>query len=167
MNTSNTIDPYFKLRSSLPSEEICTCANSKGVKLIYALSDNPFQCIDCNREINLSTFKFDLETVEELVSWRDVYSSIYKLWLDSGEYEKWAAEQLLNIYSPINQRGLSLSKRISDHKLCFYWYFHEKDNDSSSIPLLSCPSCGHAFETYNEGIFPQHICKNCFIITNA
>ena len=82
-------DPYFKLRTqpATPDDEVCQCPGSKPVKLMYALTENPIHCIDCNLEVAPDVLAPDSHLVEDVVAWRDAYAVIYRLWLDSGTHE--------------------------------------------------------------------------------
>src|SRR5512137_808804 len=101
---------YFKLQPPLPTpdNELCKCVGNKPIKLICDLGYNPLHCLECNLEIPLKTLILSEELIDAISAWRDVYSALDRLWLDSGEYEGWAKGQLVDISSPVNQRGLAL-----------------------------------------------------------
>ena len=157
-------DLFSKLRTNSGPGEICKCGGAKPIKLMYALSENPIYCIDCNLEIEPDSLSLTSQDVEEIVSWRNVYGSIYLLWLDSGYYEAWAEKELLDIRSAANLRGISLANRLELKRPCYFWYFQNQAIDRRK-PMQNCPNCGHGFEHYDQGVFPQLICKDCRIIT--
>jgi hypothetical protein len=76
--------------------------------------------------VTLERFDFDVALVDALASWRDFHDSFYHLWLDSGEFEDWAAGQLRDPSSPVNTRGLDLVRRLGIHHRCCLWWFRRK-----------------------------------------
>lgn len=159
-------DTYFKLRTQppTPADEVCQCIGSKPVKLMYALTDNPIHCIDCNLEVAPDVLALDLQLVEDVVAWRDVYAVIYRLWLDSGTDAMWAKQQLLDMRSTVNTQGLAVRAALDRMRSCYVWYFQDQSDDAFT-PLQVCPNCDRPFTRYSNGIFPQCICDQCKIIT--
>ena len=159
-------DPYFKLRPPLetPQDEICSCTEVKPIKLMVALGYNPIYCIDCNLEVAPESLGINEQLVELLARWRSLHDSIDRLWLDSGEYEGWAKEQLEDIHSPVNQRGLALRADIETVRRCYYWYFQDQSVDGYE-PISRCPHCHQPMRLYSGGIFKQLICEDCSIIS--
>jgi len=161
-------DPYFKLRPELPTppEEMCHCQGYKPLKLMTSLSCNPIHCIDCNLEISPEFLGTNERLVEAIACWRNVYDAIEKLWLDSGEYEAWARQQLTDIESPVNRRGLELRKQLEAIRPFYYHYFQDESAEGFQA-AARCPKCHQAFILYRSGIFLQYICENCRIITTG
>src|SRR3989344_4119350 len=159
-------DPYFKLRPSpeTPEDEICKCAEDKPMKLMGALSCNPLHCIDCNLEVFPESLPRDQVLVDAVASWRRTYDDIDWLWLQSGEYEAWAKDQLVDMTSPVNQRGMALCEELSLLRKCYYCYFQD-DTAEGFKPITLCPACQQTLKAYGDGIFPQLICEECRIIT--
>jgi predicted nucleic acid-binding Zn ribbon protein len=159
-------DPYFKLRPGLPTppEEMCHCQGYKPLKLMGRLSYNPISCIDCNLEINPEFLGTNERLVEAIACWRDVHNAIEELWLDSREYEAWAKQQLTDIDSPVNRRGLELRKELEVIRPFYYHYFQDESAEGFQ-PTIRCPKCHKAFILYRGGIFLQFICESCRIIT--
>jgi predicted nucleic acid-binding Zn ribbon protein len=158
-------DPYFKLRppQPTPEDEICKCEGVKPVKLMQALGFNPLHCIDCNLEILPESLALSEPLVEDIVEWARLYEAIHALWLDSGPYEGWAKDQLSDIESPANQRGLDVRKKLEKIRPCYYRYFQDQSADDFKAATI-CPSCGGSLTPYLQGIFPQLICQSCKII---
>ncbi len=140
-----------------PEDEICQHQGTR-IKVMYALSYNPIHCMDCNLEIPLDTLPLSTETIEAIVQWRDIYSAIYLLWLDSGEYEEWAKEQLSSVASTVNVRGRKVQHVLNDVRRCYYMFFQDQSSETY-IPLRFCPICGGALQEYTYGIFLQHVCE--------
>ncbi len=158
-------DPYFKLRppQPTPEDEICKCEGVKPVKLMQALGYNPLNCIDCNLEILPESLALSESLVEDIAEWAGLYEAIDTLWLDSGPYESWAKDQLSDIDSPVNQRGLDVRKKLEGIRPCYYWYFQDESADDFEAATI-CPSCRRPLTPYLQGIFPQLICQSCKII---
>ncbi len=159
-------DSYFKLRTQPPTphDEVCQCHGSKPVKLMYALTENPIHCIDCNLEVAPDALAPDSQLVEDLVAWRNVYAVIYRLWLDSGADETWAKHQLVDIQSTVNTQGLAVRAAADHLRPCYLWYFQDQSDDAFTL-LQQCPNCDRPFTRYSNGIFPQFMCAQCKIIT--
>lgn len=89
-------DPYWKLRPRppTPEDEVCHCDKLQAVMLRDELGENPIYCLACNGEVFPEPIGFDERLAEEIAIWRSVHQSLYRLWLDSCEYEIWAAERL-------------------------------------------------------------------------
>jgi len=158
-------DRYFKLHPppETPADEKCVCEPGKPIKLMPALGFNPLHCIDCNLEVAPESFALSDSLIEHIASWRSVHEAVNCLWLDSREYETWAAEQLADINSPINRRGMALRKELDAVRRCYYWYFQDESVDSFK-PVSRCPSCQEPLSVYDEGIFQQLVCEGCGLV---
>jgi predicted nucleic acid-binding Zn ribbon protein len=158
-------DIYSKLRlpEPTPESELCVCAGSPPIKLMFALSPNPMHCMNCNLEVRPETFELTPELITAMAYWTWVYEAIYRLWLDSQEYEDWAEEQLSDIFSPVNVRGRVVQGELTQVRRCYYWFFQDRSADDYR-PIKDCPSCGRPLLAYTEGIFLQMICDNCGIV---
>ena len=161
----NRSDPYFKLRSPppTPADEICSCEGNKPIKLMQALGSNPLHCIDCNLEVAPESLSISESLVEEVANWSSLRGAFEMLWLDSGAYEDWAKDQLMDIGSPVNQQGIALRRKLEAIRRCYYWYFQD-ETDESFEPLTLCPACSQPLSKYSDGIFPQLICQSCALI---
>lgn len=126
-----------------------------------ALGYNPVHCIDCNLEVAPESLDLSEQLAEELAFWDRLYDAIDHLWLDSAEYEEWARNQLCNIKSAVNNRGLILQNKLNKVRRCYFWFFE----DTEAEPLFYCPKCNAQFSVYPKGIFPQFICEQCSIVT--
>ena len=149
-----------------PSEEMCQCSGARPVKLMTAcaLGYNPIHCIDCNREVAPETLKLTEDIIRGIAYWRQLYSSIDCLWLDSGAYEEWATGQLSDIHSPVNRLGREIAGELNSLRRCYYWLFQDQSTDGFE-PTANCPVCYQAFLQYADHPFAQSLCENCSIIT--
>jgi predicted nucleic acid-binding Zn ribbon protein len=125
---------------------------------------NPIHCMDCNLEVPPERLGFSEELAEALAGWRDVHSSIDLLWLDSGAYEEWAYQQLSDLASETNQRGLAVRAAIDPVRRCYYWCFQDETGDHGAL-RHDCPSCHQPLLEYPHGIFLQLVCEQCSIVT--
>jgi predicted nucleic acid-binding Zn ribbon protein len=159
-------DFYSALRppAATPDNEICRCEGIPPIKLMYALSYNPLHCVVCNLEVAPASLPLNERLIEAIVSWRNLVEAIDHLWLDSGDYEEWAKQQLVDINSPVNQRGLALCKELSGLRRCYYWYFQDQSCEGFE-PITHCPNCDALLIPYPDGLFRQLICEPCRIIT--
>jgi hypothetical protein len=101
---------------------------------------NPLACIACNLEVPPERIGFSEALAEELHFFQCFYDCFYYLWLDSREFETWAAEQLADPSSPVNQRGLALVVKLGVYRRAYYWWFQDESADGFA-PLSHCPAC--------------------------
>lgn len=157
----NNQDPYWKLRSKAPKDEICSCTTAGPIKLMSALSRNPIHCLECNLEVMPETVPVPPELVEEIASWLSVCDALDRLWLDSAEYEEFAREQLEDINSAVNLRGRCVSSRLAQSRKCFYSWFQDQGSPLW-VPPTNCPLCGSAFHVFKSAWL---ICESCALVT--
>ncbi len=169
---TNPTDPYFRLRpqAATGADEICRCQQGIPVLLQPHLSSNPLSCGRCNLEVPPERLGFDVGLADALASWRDFHDSFYSLWLDSGEFEDWAAAQLRDPSSPVNVRGLDLARRLSVYHRCYLSWFQD-EGALESMAATHCPRCSAALETRYSGERPQggelRLCDSCLIAVLA
>jgi hypothetical protein len=152
---------YDKLKPEPPTplDEICTCDREHPIALCYALTNNPIRCIECYRELPPERLQPPPEMVEIIAKWRRFYSCFYLLWLDSGEFEDWARQQLLDPKSAANRRSYETCKIVSQLRRCYHWWFQEPEIDGYE-PLSYCPKC----QAKLTEKFDRLVCENCQIL---
>ncbi|MBA2611888.1 MAG: DUF2310 family Zn-ribbon-containing protein [Bacteroidetes bacterium] len=160
------MDKYSKLRppKQTPDSEICKCSDTPPIVLQSSLSYNPISCADCNLEVDVNSLDFNNMLIEKIADWRDFHFCFFKLWLDSGEFEIWAKEQLSNPESSVNKRALIIREEIGITRECFYWWFI--DNLSAGYnSLVKCPNCSNdLIRRKNKFNTDTKICEDCNII---
>ena len=144
-----------------PKSEICKCRLFHPIKLMFTLSCNPINCVDCNLEIDLELIKINSELIKMIAYWNEMYGSIYRLWLDSDEYENWTENELISINSHINQMGLDVQKKLNKIHRCYYWLFNEGDNKIYTKKNSKCPICAIDFQHIIGKVVNYFECKNC------
>jgi predicted nucleic acid-binding Zn ribbon protein len=151
-----------------PENEICHCSNNQPIKLMSALGYNPFHCMICNLEVPLERLELalDVKTIDMVVSWRDIHDSLYRLWLDSNDYEEFASNQLTNINSRVNKLGREIQNKINNSIECYYWYFQDRNNEFYK-PIENCPVCKREFTEFYGSNIPQKICSHSMIVTDG
>ncbi len=161
-------DPFWPLRPppTTPEGEICHCADNTPLVLQPHLSPNPISCARCNLEVAPERIGFNRALAEALASWQSFHGCFYLLWLDSGEFEQWAAAQLLHPSSPVNTRGLELAVQLSDYRRCYLWWFQGEEK-IDRMRAGKCPRCSSKLEARFEGERPQggtlYVCEPCSI----
>ena len=130
------MDAYNKLR---PWTEIeaCACASVEGLFLVDLLTDNPLHCDSCRREVDPERLKLSVEETEAVAGWFSAASSLYRLWLDSGEYEDYAKARLLDPNGQVNRDGLEVARALSARVPTRLWFFHDTDDGEPA----NCPVC--------------------------
>jgi hypothetical protein len=129
-------------------------------------ANNPIYCLDCNREVAPERLALAAELADDLAGWRSVHGAIEMLELDSGPYELWAQEQLLDPASATNAEGLALARRVNDLNRCYFWFFDAHTEDGWT-PRAACPICGGPLQLYERGIFPQLLCERDGVVVTG
>lgn len=153
-------DPYFKLRPEMPTpeDELCKCEQISQLYLAHKLGSNPVYCLLCNGEILPDKLAFDEHLAEAIASWNSVYGSLYRLWLDSSEYEEWARDRLLDPKGQVNSRGMQLARQLSTIAKTYYLWFCESDDTAPK----TCPICeGQLVEKQGRKFLA---CESCLLI---
>lgn len=155
-------DPYSKLRPAPPTspDELCRCTVATPTVLRSVLGFNPIACAVCNLEVRPETVPVPVELVEQLASWASFHDCFYRLWLDSGEFELWARDQLSNPQSPVNTRGLVLRGVLEVTRRTYYWWFQDTGEDFFQ-PLTVCPRCSSPLA--DRGLVGL-VCDQCSIL---
>ena len=161
----NADDRYARLRppTPTPSDDICTCEAGAPLTLSTALSYNPIRCAACNGEVPLEPLDLSVRLVDDIASWRSVYDSLERLWLDSDEYEEWAVRELSDIGSYVNRLGLEVRRSLDAIRRCYYLYFEDQSVEAYS-PRPACPSCGAAPVNRTYGRRSYRACDACSIL---
>lgn len=147
---------YDKLRP-WTAIEACQCETLTELLLVDLLSDNPIHCASCRCEVDPERLQLPDNVVESIAGWYSVASALYRLWLDSGEYEDYAKQKLLDPCGQINQRARELAIAMSIHLPTRFWYFHDTDDADPT----HCPVCGGQLDTAIDwGI---GICRPCHV----
>jgi hypothetical protein len=100
---------YDKLRP-WTAIEACQCETLTELLLVDQLTDNPIHCASCRCEVDPERLQLTDNEVESIARWYSVASSLYRLWLDSGEYENYAKQKLLDPRGQINQQARELAE---------------------------------------------------------
>ncbi|WP_339612831.1 hypothetical protein [uncultured Rubinisphaera sp.] len=147
---------YEKLRPWTEIES-CRCKTVTGLVLIDLLTDNPIHCASCRGEIDPERLQLTENEVESIVRWHSVASALYRLWLDSGEYEHYAKEKLLDPRGQINQQAQELAIAMSLRLPTRFWYFHDTEDGDP----IRCPVCGNQLDAAVE--WGVGICRPCHV----
>ncbi len=136
------MDVYNKLR---PWTEIetCECASVEGLFLVDLLTDNPLHCDFCRKEVDPERLKLTVEETEAVAGWFSVASALYRLWLDSGEYEEHAKARLLDPNGQVNLDGLEVARTLSARIPTRLWFFRDADDGEPT----NCPVCQSDLDT--------------------
>jgi len=154
-------DPYFKLKpiSPTPEDELCKCSSFSEMYIAFKLDSNPLYCLECNGEIAPEKIGFSSDLAEQIASWNSTYGSLYLLWLDSGEYENWAKERMLDPNGQVNQIGFDLVKELSGFGSTYYLWFRESYEVENPT---KCPICSQKLSEKEGCKFL--VCEHCKII---
>jgi hypothetical protein len=156
-------DPYWKLRPSpsTPKDEICRCDPCGQLMLRDSLGHNPLYCVACNGEVAPERIRFGDRLAEDIACWRSVHRSLYLLWLDSSEYEIWAAGKLRDPNGSVNLNGRNIVQRLNEFIPSYYWWFNDTGVDDY-VPPEHCPVCAADLVDLADRDFQK--CDNCSIL---
>ena len=132
---------YEKLRPSTYIE-VCECVILNRILLVYIFSNNPIHCFECKNEIDPERLGLTEKQVDQIASWNRVSEALNNLWLNSGEYESWAKDKLLDKNGQVNIEGLAIASEMSKYWPTYYWWFYE---DEDPLPI-KCPNCGQRLD---------------------
>lgn len=120
-------------------------------------TENPINCFTCRKEVDPARLGISGKMSDTIANVFSVYGALYKLWLDSGEYESYGKEKLLDKEGEVNIRGIKLAKELSEKWPTYYWWFCDTDDGEPS----ACPNCNEAL---NENVyFGTGVCERCNI----
>ncbi|MCC9604226.1 hypothetical protein LOC67_27040 [Stieleria sp. JC731] len=153
---TESMNAYDRLRPTTDVES-CDCDVVTELVLVDLLTSNPIHCAVCRREVDAERIGLTERETEAVAEWHGVASSLYRLWLDSGEYEDDAKRWLQDPQGQVNKRGREIAVFLSIHHPTRLWYFHDADDATP----VNCPVCGGALETtVSWGV---GICRPCHI----
>ncbi|MBI2923646.1 MAG: DUF2310 family Zn-ribbon-containing protein [Planctomycetes bacterium] len=141
-----------------PSDEMCRCRRRGPFVLIERFGQNPVACAKCRGEIEVQKLGVTWREAQAIASWRQLYSSIKWLWLQSGAYENWASSELASRTSAVNRMGLDLRRMLGHRRLTYLYWFHDNEGDPDS-EMKACPLCGGRFRPLGRFI----ACARCRI----
>ena len=130
------MEAYERLRP-YNDDSACDCTSVEALLLVDILTSNPIRCFDCKGYVDPERISLSEPQVEAVGSWQRVFRALYDLWLDSGEYELWAKQQLLRREGRVNLLGVAAKAALDEIRPTFYWWFHESDDPAPT----SCPLC--------------------------
>jgi len=153
--------PYLKLRSWTDIDS-CECAEVTGLVLFDCLTDNPIHCARCKNEVDPERLGLSVEEVESVARWHSVARSLYRLWLDSGEYENYAKARLLDLSGQVNQDGMKIARMLSCRLPTWFWLFRDADGDLDYQEAVNCPIC---MKPLNKDVaYGMGKCLECHIL---
>ncbi len=138
--------------------EYCDCTDNTQLLLAYAIHENPLRCYECNKTVSVEALGLEQALVDDLAAWNKVYSGIYNLWVDAGEYESWAKQALADPNGQVNTVGIKLAEKLSDYLPTYYWWWQDPDEEE----YLTCPVCDGTLDfddTHGTGK-----CAACFVL---
>src|SRR5262245_52308905 len=106
------MDAYQRLRPKTDIEA-CECDVVSRLFLVDLLTENPLHCDSCRKEVDPERLQLTVEETESVACWFSAADALYRLWLDSGEYEDYAKDRLTDPRSQVNRDGIALANRLS------------------------------------------------------
>ena len=139
-------------------EKSCHCSNDVPVILQGSLPESPLNCMQCKTPVSLEDVSVSDELADAINKWGQLYSSLFTLWRDSGEYQEWAKQKLLDEAGSINLEGLKLAQQYNVMRKAYYWMFRD-NSDKDYVQPQHCPFCGASMVPILENDFK--VCHDC------
>ena len=136
MTTYDPLRPWTEI-------EACECPAVTSLLLVDMLSDNPLHCGECRREVDPERIALSDAETDAVAHWFRASQALYRLWLDSGEYEAYAKARLLDPNGQVNVRGRQVATALSARLPTQLWYFHDTDDGEPT----HCPVCRAPLDT--------------------
>lgn len=152
------MNSYDKLRPWTDIES-CECETVSGLTLVDCLTDNPIHCAVCRREVDPERISPSAEETESIARWFWASHALYPLWLDSGEYESYAKQRLLDPTGHVNVEGRRIAQELSAKIPTEMWCFWDTDDGEPT----ACPVCGQPLDT--DVKWGSGRCLACYIHT--
>jgi hypothetical protein len=148
------MDAYNKLRpwTQIEARE---CASLEGLFLVDLLTDNPLHCAICRKEVDPERLQLTVQQTESVAKWFSVANALYRLWLDSGEYEDYAKARLLDPNGQVNRHGLQIAQVLSARLPTRLWLFYDTNDGEPT----KCPVCSSQLDT--DVKWGTGKCPNC------
>ncbi|MCA9210093.1 MAG: DUF2310 family Zn-ribbon-containing protein [Planctomycetales bacterium] len=156
-NRSVTNMDYLDLLRPPAAQEQCECESLEQIVMVNLLTDNPLHCIKCRKEISPERLPLTSDEIREIAGWNSIANALYKLWLDSTEYEAFAKEKLLDPNGHVNQRGILAARSISSKIPTWFWFFRDADDRMPD----RCPLCGVTLDADVQ--WAERRCTKCMV----
>ena len=152
-------DVYEKLRAfRAPDDDLCDCAEVTDLTLKHVFTDNPLNCLYCNGEVPPERIELAPELVDPIARWNRLAGAFYELWLDSGEWEEYAAAQLRDPSGRLVEDGLDIVRRLSADRPTFYSWISEE-----GVTHAGCPRCSAPLQPVATRVGARRLCIDCRI----
>lgn len=151
----------------LYDENMCDCQPPALLLYVGLVSQHDvIHCGGCRGLVALPGLPLSVELREELTRWAVHYHPIQSLWLESGDYETWAARQMERSDSKLNLNGMKLAGKVEETTgIPTYYWLHSYRVSRNVMKQLACPKCAHPFSSSEfagqEGLY---VCEGCRIV---
>jgi len=139
-------------------EKACHCPGDAPVILQGSLPEPPLNCMQCKNPVSLEGANVSDELADAINKWGRLYSALFSLWRNSGEYREWAKHILLDEIGSINLEGLKLAQQYNVIRRAYYWLFQDC-SDKDYVQPQHCPFCGASMEPILKNHFK--VCHDC------
>lgn len=149
-------EAYQRLRPQTDIES-CACPSVDSLLLVDLLTDNPIHCGFCRKEVDPERLQLEVAEVHEIAHWFSAASALYRLWLDSGEYEQYAKARLIDPNGQINVVGREIARKLSEKCPTRLWFFSDSDDGDPT----HCPICNRPLD--EDVKWGTGCCQQCLI----
>jgi hypothetical protein len=151
-----------------PGRVPCLCPIRRALVLRGHPGGLALWCSDCDQSVPFDGSRLPAPCLLEVRRFARQFDHIYGLWLESSEYERWAADELFRAGSALNRLGRVVAFHVSATFPCLYALASDPttaiDEDGSAI-VPACPVCGRAPTVSSR--FPSaraRVCSACGLL---
>jgi hypothetical protein len=149
-------------------EPPCRCATDPQppVVLVAGLAHVPdvFYCAACRSPVEVDSLGLEDEYLASLRYWKCLFDSLYFLWLDSQEFEAFAASAFASPEARVHRLGMELAAEGSRARRAYYaWFSTTADGTEGIEDYAACPHCSGALTAAWE----WRVCARCNIAVPA
>jgi len=135
--------PVTAARSGVP----CLCASRRALILRGHPGGLALWCSDCDQSVPFDDSRLPGPCLLEVRRFARQFDHIYGLWLESSEYEGWAADELFRAGSALNRLGRVVACHVSGTLPCLYALASDPTSggdEDETVVVPACPVCGRA-----------------------
>lgn len=149
-------------------EPPCCCGTDPPppVVLVAGLTHDPnvVMCAVFRRPVELDSLGLDDEYSNSLGYWKCLFDALHFLWLDSNEFEAFAASAFASPSARVHRMGMELASEGNRARRAYYaWFSTTPDGTESIESYAACPHCAGPLSP----AWKWEVCERCSVAVPA
>ncbi|MEO7101202.1 MAG: hypothetical protein ABI162_17755 [Luteolibacter sp.] len=99
-----------------------------------------------------------MREIDDVARVMATHGALFDLWLQSGEYEEWAKQRLIDPKGQVNVDGMAIARKLSVKWPCYYLWFYDTEDGAPE----RCPSCGEFLD--KSVLWATGKCYRCCVL---